>query len=504
MAEEIKNNASNTAPAETAKEKAQKFYDREGKLQEMYAEALKSIQLIDLSKTESRTFTIYNKDKLRTFLKNPKSNESNIRNLSRFLYRVSQPYNRLIKHNAQMINLNLYTAIPKIDISKEGKVNSKKVMKNYYATLKKLDKMNLASEAYKWAIIAWREDAFFGYVYEDDDGFFVYPLDGDYCKICSTNSDGTFNFAFDFSYFRQHSENLEYWDDEFRTKYEVYQKSSTARWQELNPERTICLKINNDDPTMCIPPYIAMFEAIIDNVDLESIQKVKDTLSVYKILVAEMETLKGTNRADDWAVNPTLAYQYYEKMQDACPEGVVPVLSPLPVKAIEFKDGDTKEVDMIANSTANLFKKAGGSLILNDDKTGTIISNGHIISDELTALKPILGEIQAWVNRYIKYEIRDAAHIKYLEVGPYTKASARKEMLEAAQYSLPCKLAVCALNGFTPLEALQNEIFENKILNLTTWTPLASSHTQSSDTIGAPKKDDRDLTDAGDRSRDTE
>ena len=63
-----------------------------------YAKVKDAIQLANLTKTESRTFTIFSKTLLRTYMKNPKNNETNLRNLSRFLYRLSYPYRRLVKY----------------------------------------------------------------------------------------------------------------------------------------------------------------------------------------------------------------------------------------------------------------------------------------------------------------------------------------------------------------------------------------------------------------------
>ena len=162
--------------------------------------AASGIGLTDLSKSENRTYTVFNKEKLRQYIKSPFANQANLRNLSRFLYRVSQNYRRIITYNAEMLDLNSRSVIPLIDITKSN--NANKVLKNYYSTLIQLDKMNMQKEILKCAIIAWREDTFYGITFEDDTGFFILPLDGEYCKVSSSNYDGTLNFAFDLSYFR--------------------------------------------------------------------------------------------------------------------------------------------------------------------------------------------------------------------------------------------------------------------------------------------------------------
>ena len=151
-------------------------------LQEKFAQVKQAVQLIDLTKTETRTFTVFSKDKLRQYMQNPKTNESNLRNLSRFLYRVSHNYRRLISYQAEMVDLTALNVIPQIDFTEDAH-DDEKIKTSYFNTLVQLDKMNMQSEILKCLLIAWREDTFYGYTYEDDSGFFIYPLDGDYCKI---------------------------------------------------------------------------------------------------------------------------------------------------------------------------------------------------------------------------------------------------------------------------------------------------------------------------------
>ena len=169
------------------------FYDKHERRTENFAKVQKVVQMLDLTKTQSRTFSTYSKETLRNYMKNPKQNESKLRNLSRFLWRVSHSYRRLLAYNAQQVDLTAISVAPLIDLTQDN--DPKTILKDYYDTCVELEKMKLATEIYKCLIIAWREDAFFGYVYEDDSGFFIYPLDGDYCKISSTNYDGTCNFA---------------------------------------------------------------------------------------------------------------------------------------------------------------------------------------------------------------------------------------------------------------------------------------------------------------------
>ncbi len=474
---------------------------------ELFAKTQNAFKLLDLTKTQNRTYTAFSKDKLRTYMKNPYNNASNLRNLSQFLYRMSYPYRRLIQYNAQMIDLSAMSVIPNYDITKE--VQQDKILKDYYNTLKKIRQIGLDKQILKLLIIAWREDTVYGYVYDDDKDFYIHILDGEYCKISSVQG-GKLNFSFDFSYFRSHATDLEFWDKEFTTKNNAYQNDTNLRWQELDPEKTICFKINCDDYLLSLPPFIALFEEIIDLIDLRSLQSVKDELSIYKLLVARMETLSGTNMPDDFSVDPDTAIDYYNRFAESLPDSVAACISPLPIEPIEFKGNTTEDVDMISNSTKNLFKNSGGSQILNNDNvSGTTAFTALLKTDTAMALKSVLPQIETWMNYYLSVRLgENHAIVKYLEVSYLTKQEKKKELLESAQYGVPVKLTVAALDGFDPLDTLALQFLENDCLQLhEDWIPLQSSYTQSgtptedTDPVngGAPKKDE--LTDEGEKSR---
>lgn len=483
------------------------YHEKNDMLKEKFAAVRGALQLVDLTKNDSRTFTTFSKETLRSYMRNPMANSNNLRQLSNFLYRVCYPYRRIIHYNAEMVDLKAQSIIPMLE--SYNKKNVSKTLKNYFETLTKVEQINLASEIFKLLVIAWREDTVYGYIYDDDDTFFIHILDGQYCKISST--DGVFNFAYDFSYFRNNTDDLEYWGPEFQQKYTAYQNDNTLRWQELEPEYTICLKVNLEDPILSLPPFVALFEQIIDLVDLQSLQAVKDELSIYKLLVARMETLSNTDEPDDFSVDIDTAIEYYNKFADSLPDYVTSCISPLPIDAIEFKGTTTDDVDMISNSMSNLFQNSGGAQILNSSLiSGSTAFEAAIQCDTEMALSSLLPQIEKWMNRYLTYKIGDDhAIVRYMKVSPYTRAKKKKELLESAQNGVPVKLALAALDGFTPLETLSMEFLENECLGLhETWIPLQTSYTQSgagdTDPItgGAPTKDG--LTDEGDATRDGE
>ena len=501
------NTPSGTKSVKEMKDALQKYEN----LKEIFAATNEALQLVDLTKTETRTYQTYSRETLRTYLKSPKSYESQIRNLSKYLYRLCYEYRRICIFYATMICGDAFNIIPLVDPTQDN--NPDDILAKYYETLIRWQRMDFASELVKLLLVAWREDSVYAYVYDDSDQeggtCFFHILDGDYCRICAIE-EGVFRFAFDFSYFRSHKSELEFWDIEFQQKYRKYESNSTLRWQELDPERQICFKVNSDDPTMDYPSFASLFEAIINAIDLQALQNAKDELSVYKLLVARLQPLSGTDTPDDFEVDINTAIKYYNRLAESLPESIASCISPLPIEAIEFKDlNTTDDTDMISSSLSNIFKHIGG-VILDNDKSGTAITNMQTILDMKMGQATLLPQVQRWLNLYFNYVIgEDHAYIKYIDgVSPYTRESKRKELLESAQNGLPTKLEISILDGKSPLETTSMLYLENEVLGLTEkLIPLSTSYTKSSSdaadpiTGGAPTKDDTELTDEGDATR---
>ena len=261
---------------------------------------------------------------------------------------------------------------------------------------------------------------------------------------------------------------------------------------------------------MDYPPFASLFESIISNIDLQALKTAKDELSAYKLLVARLKPLTGTNNPDDFEVDPTTALKYYQKFAAELPECVNACISPLPIEPIEFKDlNTTDDTDMISSSLSNLFKRVGG-VILDNDKTGSTIYEAQIIADMELAHGTLVPQINRYLNLYFNYVLGDDhSLIKYIEgVCPYTRKNKRKELLESAQNGLT-RMKIAILDGDTPLETISSLKLERALGLEELMIPLSTSYTQSSsetDPIngGAPVKDETNLTDEGSSTREAD
>lgn len=501
-----------TSGKPTVAELQKKIEQYESKL-DRYAKTKEALRLMDLTKTETRSYTIFSREKFRTAMKNPKQNETTLKNLVRFVYRYSMPFQRIVHYYAEMICLDAYSVIPLLKDLTDFDTDT--MLESFFKTLKKTQQMNLHGEIFKLLLVCWLEGAAYGYIYDDyneSDGtgsFFIHLLDGEYCKVYAVE-DGVCRYAFNFSYFSRREELLDFWAPEFKQKYNKYKNDSSLKWQEIDSENQICLKLDMDDLTLDLSPWLAIMENLISLIDLQGITAVKDALSIYKLLVAQMETFDN-DEPDNWKVSIDLALEYYDKFADSLPEEVAAVISPLPITPIEFKGNTTEDEDRISTSMKNLFDNSGGSAVLSSDKSGTTIFEAQVTSDTEFGISSLLPQLQSWINLYLTYTLGDDhSFVKYMEVSPYTKQKKKKELMESGQNGVPVKLAVAALDGFSPLETLSLDVLENKILKLhESWIPFSTSYTKSADSNstsgdvgqGAPEKDSDDLTDNGSKTR---
>jgi hypothetical protein len=461
---------------------------------------LASILLTDLTKNESKTYGSFTKDKLRTAIKNPKQNESTLREISQFLYRYSSQYKRLLKYQAEILTLD-YNLIPVFDSDK--KPDATKLMKSFNKASLLLQKMNVKHEFRKVLLTSWREDCFYGYIYETNDSFYIMPLDGKYCKISSVE-DGVYNFAFDFTYFKGKDTYLDNWDSEFKSKYNTYQsQGNTMRWQELDPKKTICIKVNEENTDEVVPPLIGIFEELLDIIDYKSLMKSREELSNYKLIVQKIPLISNSTDVNDFAIDLDDALAFGDRLAEATPE-LVGVVTPMDIDTVEFKKDDATDINVVAQATNNMLTGGGYSNILwSGDKGGSVGLSASIITDEAMSLS-VLKQVQRWVNRYIKYNVSGVmVSVKFHEMTIFNKDKYIERLTNSATLGLPVKGDLITAMGLTPLEMQGAIYFENEILKLhEILIPLSSSYTQSGST-GAPNKDPSQLTVEGQKSKDS-
>ena len=481
------------------------WYEKNKKHIENFAAAESAAKTLrDVTKNGAKVVNTFSKESLRSYLQNISSNEKNLRNLSRYLFYRCHAYYRWIMYQATMYDLNCRSVIPQYDVVKGG--DAKKMLSSYYSTLSVLDQMNIQFEFLKALTIAFREDVFFGCAYyTEGQGLYILPLDPDYAVISGAYSDGSFAFSYDMSYFRSRAYELEAWGEPWSGMWSTYQ-STGVKYQPMPDEYSVCLKSRPEDWQTVLPIASGLLNSIISLVDSEDLQAISEEIDIYKMIFLEMETLTGADQADEWKVDPSIMVDYFNRMiEEALPPYISAAIVPGKLDSISFNNNAVTETNKVTNATEALYATGGFGQILNSNKiSGTTAFTAAITADTEIAISAMLPQIQGIVNRLLSFYVSgDAARVKFFEVSVYTKEAFKKSLMEGAERGLPTILAYNSCNQFSELESLALNFLENDVLDLKNkFIPVSTSHTQSgSDTGGAPTKDNDEISDSGEASK---
>ena len=469
------------------------------------------MSLIDLTQNKSTSYTTYSRESLRTYLKNPASenNQKNLRKLSNYLYTVSHVYRRIINNKVNQLTCKNWIAYPKVN--EAGEIEDS-AFDNYNKTCLYVENMHMERQVKKCLRRAWLDDICYGFTYGDpeDDEFFIHVLPADYCKISSQQYyGGLLNYAFDFSYFDgTNSFYLDVFDPVFKKMYNKYQTNNNLRWQELPIERTFCIKINIDNLDYPVPPFSGMFDSLISLCDLQQVQDIKDEMSAYKLINLQIPLISGTKDPDDFAVDLTLSNQFYQKILGVLPPNVTATLGPFKIDTIDFNNNAAEDTNIVNKAYQNLVE-ANGDLVSNSNKISNSTSFKLALMADSMEATAVVQQINTWINLYIKNNLGvEDVIVEYSDVSPYFEQDRIDQLLKLAQYGVPVKTQLASLAGMSPAKCRGLEFLEEKLgLSTNKWTrPLVSSNTQSGlpeDSDGRPVSDEP-LTDEGEATRDGE
>lgn len=498
----------------TNKERIEKL-SREEKNRAAFAALKDALSVIDLTQNRSVSYTTYSRDSLRTYLRNPASenNQKNLRKLSNYLYTVSHVYRRLINFKAYQPQLKSWTVYPDIPLVEE--VDQESILQNYDSVIKYVRNMDMKSQILKCLLRAWKDDVVYGFCYgdpESDGEFFIHLLDPDYCKISSQHYyHGVLNYAFDFSFFDSatNAYYLEVYDPIFKKMYNKYSSDSSLRWQELPIENTFCLKINQDNLDFPIPPLSGLFDSIINLADLQAVQDLKDELEAYKLIWAKIDTISGSKDVDDFEIDLDLANAFFQKLQAALPSNIALAMSPMALDTIDFNSNNASDVNVISEAYENIIN-ANGGIVLNQNKiTNSASFKLALQFDSMDAMAPV-EQINSWVNLWILNHLGETGMVvEYSDVSPYFVDDRVDKLLKLAQYGIPVKLELASLTNANPVKERGMSYMEEALgLANTSWNrPLMSSNVQSGMTENGDGSDgrpesDEPLSDEGERTKD--
>lgn len=501
------------------KEDEQEVVNRPTALDFKKTEKLKELILQDVSRNRTQSFTQYTKSLIKQYLTNPVSYRQQIIGVSRFLWRASALYRKIIMYYATMPMYH-YNIAMKTEFTKD--IDSQKLLKSYETVLKRLQKFNFKNEFAVAIALAIRDGVYCGFVYDNEnDGSFLHMLPVEYYKIRGKNEAGQWVVAFDMTYFAigQNAIFVEgingdtsgCWHQCFQDAWREYNNDKqNNRWFIIPPEYTITLLagLGDDEFENPLPPLMSVWTSLLDALDFE--QMIADREEAYNwFLIMLKVPIFDNDVVDDFAVSLEIADAYKEALQNIAPPSVgIGLLPGLENSEVSFGRNTTADDnDILQRTYSNIFKQAGVAehIVSTGSSTSNYTTQMAITNDASYAFL-LVSRLESNYQYWIDNNIGDGYLFNILRQTHYNNKD-YIEQIRVASTLGGSALYFLEAQGMTPYEAYTQLQFETAIGIKSMMEPLESSYNRTADAndkrAGRPLSDSGDLSDSAERSRNT-
>lgn len=237
--------------------------------------------------------------------------------------------------------------------------------------------------------------------------------------------------------------------------------------------------------TKGIPYYSGLLLDLSRIKDLEDLNMENAESDNFKLVHQLLPSDKDTGEI---TIPYETAMQYHRAMKNELPDGVGGISTPYPISSVSLGATSTSNYDYINTLRENLFNGSGvdSSLFNSDNKTTAqaIIYSGCI--DSLLA-KNLLDRIKIWLNYdFSKNSVLKNFRIVFCDSTVYDK-DAKISAMASRLTTWASRLEYMALQGYTPLEAINILQVESQVDFDPMMSPLMTSHTATgSETAGRP------------------
>ena len=469
-----------------------------------------------ISKTQERPYSRYGFDLTRTYnnydykLEDVERSSSNLnlvdmRKISKYFYRKSSSYKRIIDFFAEIYKYYYVVDLKKISDSKKNKT----ILKLYTDTLDFLDNINIKDTFSYISKRVLLDGAFFGYVNTfDDNRITITQLNPNYCRSRDTSAYGTAMVEFNVLYFNKYTDEadlrktLNNFPNEVKRHLNAFRKGEVPTpWVRLSAENSCAFFIDSH----CTPVF---FDSIIDIInfdDYKKIEKKRDSSELEKLLVQQfkldddgdvdvlMEEMAGMHEA----VSGML--QEYDNID---------VLSTI-ADSIDLKDtqssinhsGETNLQKMLlpkyenSGLSSELFYATGGTTL------------EYSITNATSFMSQLIDKYSTWLSMLCYSRFNYGKIIPIVTILPitwYNQIKMSDMYLKNAQYGFSWILPYVA-SGKKQSTLLDNVYMEQKVLKLSDiMRPLTSSFTQSDgeggSTEGGPGRPEKPMEEKSDKT----
>jgi hypothetical protein len=499
-----------TVNGEQIKQQYQQLQERKNEILK-YARAMTNIPLdsVVTSSQKNRMMLKYDKDTIRRYLENPFKSEYKLREVVDYLCTISPQFCRLIEY---IPNMGLIIPFVKQNMRQyKNKTKSNKAKTDYEKMCDYYDTLDIKSTSMKILKDVFKYGVYYGIEVEGMYSTYIKKLDPYRCKIVSEGELGL-GIAFDCAYFAGNEHVLEQsYPPIFQQLYSDYQKGVkhwnylSSNWQPLPVEQTVCIKYDTTNLDYSVPPYVNIFSALYDLEEFESLNKAKVTAENYTLIGLKIPTLSNATEEDRYAISNDMIDATANQLEESLPPYMGYFITPTDIETVKASTSGDNKIDNVSNAVKNVWNATGFAESIfgvNNNNSGTL---DYSIRVDEQILFPIYRQLEKYWGFKLKQKFKNNFKLELLNITWFNLEKMIGYYIQQAQFSIPIAVVLPLLLGFeisdiNDLADMQEQIFEVS----TKWKPLMSSNTTAGDKVGAPKKDQSEISASGEATQNTD
>lgn len=436
----------------------------------------------------------YTKEQILRFLET--ENRSALRDVSRYFYNVSGEYRRIVHHYTNVLTFD-YLIIPRIN----GQEFDSPFQKNYQKVLDYTDNSYVLEQSRFITYTLIIDGIFYGYERQLNNKITLQQLPYKYCRS-NFKINGIHAVEFDLRFFDQYKDTdqkIELFNSfppEFFDLYVDYKQGNSSFWVMLNPTFARCHKLTDNQT----PMFCAVFPELINLKEYKEIDKSKDKMDLYRLLVQRIPTDDKTGLPQIKLEEAQALHINSKKMISQ--EGIDVLTTPLDVDSISLQEKGQTLRDNIDRATNNVFNSTGTSKIIfnSGSEGGSIGLNSSLKVDEALMFE-LLTQFAHWYENRFSNLVSNSRHFFEMFMPKHTifNIDEKFNMYKESATLGYSKLLVAIVQGLKQTSFMNLITLENDHLKLTEiLKPLVSSHTMNGNQgAGAPQKKVEDLSPKG-------
>lgn len=445
-------------------------------------------------KTVQKKPTPYSREQLRTFLKNPISNHSQLKQFSSWLKYASGHYQRFLRMFSQLYTFDwlVYPNFP------DNKFNKKDIIKKSYdESISYINKLNM--KFYAPIIIEKTLELgnFYLYVLEDTDSIILKEINYGMCKITSFEND-CYKFSIDLSMLRD--DFIGQMPLEIQYVYKLYKEGKYVNPNDIGTDKNkwyepkMGFAFSSDNFTENTPPPLcSVFDDIMaldESKDRYEDKSISDNLKLIHQKIP-------LNKEKDYkpVTNKDITEQYHNATKRTVPQSVGVTTNPFDIEMLSFDKVQQSAINEVADTEMNIFSSIGiSNLLFNNEKSSSNALKYSVGTDE-GYVYPYVVQIENFINCLLKENKKSAYPFKLwiLPITIFNQQDKVKLYKEALAFG-GSRLLYLSSMGLNPYCGTKILKLEQEILDIDNIMIVKQdSHTIGADTSNVGRPDNESV-----------